>query len=347
MSAQGVARAPFGKTDAGERVTRYTLTNRRGSRACWIDWGATLVALWIPDRAGALADVVLGFDTFDSYAQNEPFFGCTVGRVANRIAGARFELDGVVYPLAANDGANHLHGGIRGFDKALWAARELDVEAGPALRFDHVSPAGDEGYPGTVRVGVSVVLGHDDALRIEYEATSDAATPVNLTNHSYWNLAGSGDILAHELQLDADRYCEVGADLLPSGRVLPVAGTPFDFTTRKPVGRDIQALVPGYDHNFVLADARRLQPARAGVLLDPVSGRRMTLSTSEPGVQLYSGNFLDRVPGKRASLYGRHAGLCLETQLFPDAVHQPAFPSVVLRPGETYRQTTLYAFDTV
>jgi aldose 1-epimerase len=343
---QGISKKPFGVTARGEEVSCYTLTNRRDSVARWIDWGATLTELWIPDRAGVLGDVVLGFDSLEAYERNEPHVGCVIGRVANRIAGARFTLDGVDHPLAANREPNHLHGGWAGFDKALWIAEPLDRLEGPALRFTHTSPDGDEGYPGTLRVELIVTLDHEDALHFEYRAETDAPTPVNLTHHDYWNLAGHGDILSHELLLHADRYTETGEGFIPTGRQLPVAGTPFDFRVAKPVGRDIGQLERGYDQNYVLAEAVRDVAVPAGELFDPSSGRRMTFSTSEPGVQLYTGNFLDGVVGKHGAVHGRHDALCLETQHFPDAVHQPSFPSIVLRPGETYRQVTVYAFGT-
>jgi aldose 1-epimerase len=341
----GVERDRFGTTRDGEAVWRFTLANRRGTRARWITLGATLTELHVADRDGVPADVVLGFDDVAGYESGEnPYFGCTVGRVANRIAGARFELDGVAYALAANDGPNHLHGGRGGFGRALWRGDALACDDGPALRFTHTSPDGDEGYPGTLAVEVDVVLDHQDGLRIEYRATTDAATPVNLTNHTYWNLAGGGDVRDHELRLDAEHYTEVGPGLVPTGRILPVAGTPLDFGARKPVGRDLDRVGGGYDHNFVLAPARRARAVAAGELLDPGSGRRLRFATTEPGVQLYTGNVLDGLAGKRGARYRRHAGLCLEAQGFPDAPNQPGFPSVVLRPGQTYRQTTVYRF---
>lgn len=342
---EGVVRDGFGVASDGRPISRYTLTNRRGSRARVIDWGATLTELWVPDREGTLGDVVLGFDDFGAYERNEPYFGCTIGRVANRIGGARFSLDGVDYRLAANDGPNHLHGGSCGFDKAIWTGREEPGAEGPAVTFEHTSPDGDEGYPGTLSVALTILLDCEDALHLDYRARTDAATPVNLTHHSYWNLAGAGDVLAHELRLAADRYTEAGPQLVPTGRLLPVAGTPFDFRRLKPIGRDIGRLGLGYDHNFVLGDATRAEAVPAGKLRDPASGRCMTFRTSEPGVQLYTGNFLTAVEGKRGAVYGRHAGLCLEAQKFPDALHQPDFPSVILRPGQTYRQKTVYAFE--
>jgi len=339
-----IDREPFGVTRRGEDVARYTLTNHRGSRARLITLGATLTELWVPDRDGRLGDVVLGFDALEAYERDDRYFGCTVGRVANRIAGASFSLDGIEHALAANHGPHHLHGGRVGFDKAVWTARELEDRAGPALRLSHRSPDGEEGYPGAVDVSVTFRLDDGDALSIEYRAKTDAPTPVNLTNHSYWNLSGAGDVLAHGLVLHAEHFTEVDAELIPTGRIAPVAGTPLDFRHAKAIGRDIAGLEPGYDHNLVLADGARAAPAPAVEVSDPASGRRIRMSTTEPSVQLYTANYLDGVAGKGGAVYGRHAGLCLEAQHFPDAVHQPHFPSVVLRPGETYRQVTVYDF---
>jgi aldose 1-epimerase len=339
-----VQRDLFGILGDGAPVERYTLTNRYGSCARWITWGATLTELWVPDPEGVRGDVVLGFDDLASYERNPPHFGCTIGRVANRIAGAAFELDGVRYALAANDGANHLHGGEVGFGRKVWDAEPVAGDGGPALRFSLTSPDGDEGYPGTLRVSLTVRFADDDALHLDYQAETDTPTLVNLTNHTYWNLAGGDDVLGHELTLHADRFTEPAPGLLPTGRVLSVAGGPLDFRSAKAVGRDLAATGSGYDHNFVLADAPRAGAAAAGELYDPVSGRRLGFATSEPGVQLYTANFLRDVRGKRGAVHGPHAGLCLEAQRFPDAIHHPAFPSVVLRPGEVYRQQTVYRF---
>lgn len=340
-----VEREHFGTTVEGDAVSRFTLTNRRGARVRLIDWGACVTELWVPDRDGRFEDVVLGFDTLAEYERNPPHFGSIIGRVANRVARARFELDGTRYRLEANRGAHHLHGGARGFDKRPWQAEPVEHAAGPAVRFERVSPDGEEGYPGRLEVRVTVVLGDDDALRFEYEATADAATPVNLTHHGYFNLAGRGDILDHVLGLRADRVTEVDAELIPTGRLLPVEGSAFDFRRAKPIGRDIAATSGGYDHNFVLSRDAAEAPAPAATLVDPASGRRLTLHTSEPGVQLYTGNSLGGIRGKGGARHHRYAALCLEAQRFPDALHHASFPSVVLRPGETYRQTTSYRFD--
>jgi aldose 1-epimerase len=308
-------------------------------------YGATLTDLLVPDRDGLQADVVLGFDQFARYPVDSPYFGCTVGRVANRISGARFGLDGADYRLAANDGPNHLHGGQVGFDKAVWRA-EAAAEAGSqVLRLVHRSPAGDEGYPGNLDVSVTYRLALDGALSLEYEATTDAPTLVNLTNHSYFNLAGKGDILGHILTLYASRYTEPDAQLTPTGRILPVAGTPLDFRRPAAVGGRLARLdIGGYDHNYVI-DGGPDPLALAAELYEPGSGRAMEVLTTKPGIQLYTGNFLDGLAGKGGAVYQRHAALCLETQYFPDAIHHPAFPSPVLRPGQTYRHTTVHRFS--
>jgi len=341
---QAVEREHFGTTCDGEPVTRFTLTNRGGARACLIDYGACVTELWVRDGGGRLGDVVLGFDTLAEYEQNPPHFGTLIGRVANRIAGAAFELDGVTYRLQANRGRHHLHGGARGFGKRCWRAEPTRHDAGPAVRFERVSPAGEEGYPGRLDVRVTIVLGDDDALRFSYEATTDAPTPVNLTHHGYFDLSERGDVLTQQLWLRADHVTEVDDELIPTGRLLPTAGTAFDFRRAKPVGRDIADTPAGYDHNFVLAPDDPADPAPAALLFDPKTGRRMAVHTPEPGLQLYTGNFLGGIRGKRGVRHPRRSGLCLEAQRFPDALHQANFPSVVLRPGETYRQETSYRF---
>ncbi|MBW2447678.1 MAG: galactose mutarotase [Deltaproteobacteria bacterium] len=333
---------PFGTTRGGEAVQRFTLTNRAGTRACWLSYGATLSELWVPDRTGERADVVLGFDTLREYEAERRWFGCIVGRVANRIADGRFELDGVEYELECNDGTNHLHGGSHGLAEKVWHGHQVARSEGPALCFEVESHDGDGGYPGHLRAEVTYVLGEDDALAIEYRATTDAPTLVNLTNHAYFDLEGAGTTLGHELSLDAASYTEPGPGLIPTGRILPVEGTPLDFRAGKPIGRDLPAVAGGYDHNFVLSDANEARPA--AVAHGPVTGRVMEVSTTAPGLQFYSGNFLDGILGKRGARYGRHAGFCLEAQGFPDAIHHSGFPSVVLRPGETYEQRTVYRF---
>jgi len=341
-----VASDVFGCLADGRPVERFTLDNDLGMVARVMTYGATLVDLLVPDRDGVPGDVVLGFDEFARYPADSPYFGCTVGRVANRIAGARFTLDGADFRLAANDGNNHLHGGQVGFDKVLWTAAVQSGAAGQSVRFSYRSPAGEEGYPGNLDVSVTYTLTGDGVLRLDYAATTDEPTLVNLTNHSYFNLACSGSVLGHILTLHASRYTEPDAELTPTGRILPVAGTPLDFRRPAMLGGRIGRLAGGgYDHNYVI-DRAADDLALCAEVYEPCSGRAMDVYTSEPGVQLYSGNFLNGLAGKGGRAYQRHAALCLETQHFPDAIHHPDFPSVVLRPGETYRQVTEYRFST-
>jgi aldose 1-epimerase len=340
-----IERESWGTTPEGEPVERYTLTNSRGMSASLIPYGAILTALRVPDRHGAPADVVLGFDTLDGYLGDHPYFGSAVGRVANRIARGRFTLNGREYHLAVNNGPNHLHGGIVGFNHRLWTAELV----GDSVRLSYVSPDGEEGYPGTLSSTVTYSLTEENELRLDYHATTDADTPVNLTNHSYFNLAGSGAILDHELTLMADRYTPVDDTLIPTGEIAPVRGTPLDFTTPHAIGARI-ARVPGpapggYDHNFVLNGGGGAL-ALAARVREPGSGRGMEVLTTQPGVQFYSGNFLDgSLAGKGGTRYQKHEGFCLETQHFPDSVNHPEFPSTILRPGETYAHTTIYRFS--
>jgi len=341
-----VQRENFGKLPDGRTVDLYILTNPLGMKAAVMTYGATLVSLEVPDRNGRPADITLGFDSLEGYLGAGPYFGATVGRYANRIGGARFVLDGVTYTLAANDGRNHLHGGIRGFDKVVWKAEPVSEEGAVGVTLSYVSKDGEEGYPGNLSCSVTYLLNEKNELNLRYTAVTDKATPVNLTHHSYFNLAGQGegDILSHELMLNADFYTPVDEGLIPTGEIRSVKGTPMDFTRPKPIGRDI-ALVPGgYDHNFVVngqAGDLRL----AARLHDPRSGRTMEILTTEPGIQFYSGNFLDgTITGKSGKVYGKHYGLCLETQHFPDSPNKPNFPSTILRPGETYRSVTVHRF---
>jgi aldose 1-epimerase len=338
-----ISRELFGRLVDGTAVDRYTLTNRNGIVCKIITYGATITELHVPDRTGRMADIVLGHADLPGYLGHSPYLGAVIGRVANRIAAGRFTLDGTSYRLATNDGPNHLHGGIKGFDKVLWQAR---IVRDDSLQLSYTSRDGEEGYPGTLMVTVTYRLTNDDQLRIEYAATSDKATPINLTNHTYWNLAGGGGVLGHVLTLRASHFTPVDRELIPTGQIAAVAGGPMDFQTPKEIGRDLSALdnqPQGYDHNFVL-DAGR---GAAAELYDPASGRALRVSTTEPGIQFYSGNFLDgSIVGKYGIVYRQHEALCLETQHFPDALHHPEFPSIVLRPGETYRSTTSYAFST-
>jgi len=324
-----------------------------------INYGSILKELRVQDREGKRMDVVLGFDTLDGYLGEHPYFGATVGRVANRIARGAFSLEGKNYALAPNDGPNHLHGGIKGFDKQVWDVPRAGQGLGDVfVKLSYNSADGDQGYPGNLEVTVIYILTHDNILRIEFEAVTDTPTIVNLANHSYFNLAGhdAGTILDHEVMISADRYTPVDVNRIPTGELAPVAGTPFDFTTPKTIGTDIGSLPKlgsddpgGYDHNYVINDADgSLKPA--ATVTDPGSGRVMEVHTNQPGVQFYTGNFLDgSITGKGETVYQKHAGLCFETQGFPDAINKegmPGWPSVILRPGETYRHEVEYRFST-
>jgi aldose 1-epimerase len=341
------ARAVAAQTADGQPVEVFTLTNAHGLRARVITWGATLVEMSVPDRAGKLADVTLGFDAIERYLQPHPQFGNVVGRYANRIGGAKFSLEGKEVKLATNSGRNHIHGGPTGFAKRHWKAEP----AGPrAVRLSYTSADGEEGYPGKLTVAVTYTLTEKDELRLDYEATTDAPTVVNLSNHTYWNLAGRGDVLGHELRLNASRFTAVDRELIPTGTLAPVAGTPLDFTKAKPVGRDLEAAKAadgfgGYDHNYVIDAPKPGDLTLAAEVHDPESGRTMRCLTTEPGVQLYTANHLKDLAGRNGAVYGPHAGLCLETQHFPDSPNHPEFPSTTLRPGETFRSTTIYEFS--
>jgi aldose 1-epimerase len=343
---------PFGTTPSGEPIELYTLRNAKGAEVDIITWGATVTRIAAPDRTGKKADVVLGFDTAEGYTKTHPFFGSIVGRYGNRIGKAKFSLNGVEYTLAKNNDENHLHGGSQGFDKRLWKARPVPSADGQAVEMSYVSPDGEEGYPGTLKASVVYTLTAANGLRMDYRATTDKDTVVNLTNHSYFNLAGegTGDILQHELMIDADRFTPVDKGLIPTGELRPVEGTPFDFRKPTAIGARINAddeqirFGGGYDHNFVLNG----QPGTLrGVVrvTEPSSGRVLEVFTTEPGVQFYTGNFLDgTVRGKAGKVYGRRTGFCLETQHFPDSPNKPSFPSTVLKPGQEYRTTTEYRF---
>lgn len=339
--------AVFGKAADGADVSVWTLTSKSGVTAKVMALGATLIELQAPDKNGKAVNVVFGFDDVAGYqSDRNGFFGCTTGRVANRIAKGKFTLDGKEYRLAVNNGVNHLHGGVkRSLDKVHWKGESIPR----GVRFIYSSPDGEEGFPGKLDIAVTFTLSDKGELRIDYEAKTDKATPVNLTNHSYFNLAGAGadTVLDHELTVDAKEYTPVDEGLIPTGKIAPVAGTPLDFTKPHKIGERIGALVKtptiGYDHNFVLSK-RGAEPTFAARLRDPASGRIMTVSTTEPGVQIYSGNFLTGQKGKDGKTYKQRSAVCLETQHFPDSVNQPAFPSVILRPGQTYRHSTVFAF---
>jgi aldose 1-epimerase len=339
---------PWGTAD-GQPVTLYTLRNARGTFANVADYGCIITELHVADRHGQLDNVVLGFDNLDQYLAGHPYFGALVGRVANRIAGGRFSLDGQQYSLAVNNGPNHLHGGLKGFDKRVWDARPLPPSEGAqAIRFHRLSPNGEEGYPGTLDVIVTYTLTDADELRLDYRASTDRPTLVNLTNHSYFNLAGSGDTLATELWIDADRYTPTDQTLIPTGELRSVRGTPLNFRTPKPIGRDLDQLKPfpgGYDHNLVLNGGGRTL-ALAARAHDLATGRVLEVLTTQPGIQLYNGILLDgTLVGSGGVRYGHFAGFCLETQHFPDAINHPEFPSVVLRPGELFESTTEWRFS--
>jgi aldose 1-epimerase len=347
MKEAKVEKSLFGKLADGTRVYSFTLTNSHSASAKVITYGAILNELWIPDRAGKLADVVLGFDTLEGYIANRPWFGATVGRVANRIAQGKFSLDGKQYSLEINDPPNNLHSGSHDLSHVVWAAEPLKESDGAAVRFSYHSPNGDEGFPGNLDVSVTYTLTNQNELKLNYTAKTDQATPVNLTHHSYFNLDSQPDVLGEILYINADRYTPVNATLIPTGEIAPVRGTPLDFTHPKAIGADIAGMKGdpgGYDHNFVLnGEAGQLQLAARAFA--PSSGREMEVWTTEPGVQFYSGNFLDgSITGKRGVVYGPHSGFCLETQHFPDAVNQPKFPSVILHPGQEYHQETIYRF---
>jgi aldose 1-epimerase len=341
-----IERQAFGRTSDGAAVEMYTLTNDRGLRARIMTYGATLVSLEVPDRTGSAADIVLGYESLDGYIKNSPYFGSIVGRYGNRIAGARFELDGATYKLAANNGKNHLHGGIKGFDRVVWKAEPVRERHAVGIKLSYLSRDGEEGYPGSLSVAVIYFLSDDNELKISYEATTDKATPVNLTHHSYFNLAGEGDVLGHELMINADAYTPVDAGLIPTGEIRPVMGTPFDFTSPHTIGERIAQVEGGYDHNFVLRGGGKGLGLAARVV-DPGSGRTMEITTTEPGLQFYSGNFLDgTITGKGGRVFSKHTGFCLETQHFPDSPNKPDFPSTILRPGQTYKTLTIHKFST-
>ena len=345
-AVESITREPAFTTPDGENVEVFTLTNPHGLRARILSWGATLIEMSVPDRTGKVADVTLGFDALERYAQPHPFFGSIAGRYANRIAKGRFTLDGHACTLATNNGPNHLHGGLRGFDKRNWLG---EPRGNDAVRFTYTSADGEEGYPGKLTVAVTYKLTAANELWIAYEATTDQPTVLNLTNHTYWNLAGNGDVLGHELRLNAAQVTEVDKDLIPTGEFRAVAGTPLDFTKPKAVGKDIAELkgegTPGgYDHNYVI-DGKPGELALAAEVHDPASGRSMRVLTSQPGVQLYTANHLKDVAGRGGQTYGAHAGLCLETQHFPDSPNHPNFPSTVLRPGETFHSLTIHEFS--
>ncbi|MEU3251652.1 aldose epimerase family protein [Streptomyces sp. NPDC006997] len=354
--AKGGGRAPvkslFGTLADGTEVHRWSLANG-GTRMKVLSYGGIVQSLEIPDRRGRYANVSLGFDTIEEYVASSPYFGALVGRYGNRIGQGRFTLDGTTYQLSVNDGDNSLHGGEKGFDKRVWDVEPFTRGTDVGLVLRYTSADGEMGYPGTLRTKATYTLNRHGDWRIDYEATTDKPTVCNLTSHVYYNLAGeaSGTIYDHELSIDASRYTPVDSGLIPTGELARVAGTPFDFRRAKPVGRDIRVAHEqllygkGLDHNWVLDKGSTRRPAHAATLRDPSSGRTMRIATTEPGLQFYSGNFLDgSLVGSGGTVYRQGDGLCLETQHFPDSPNQPAFPSTVLRPGQTYRTTTVHSF---
>jgi aldose 1-epimerase len=346
----GISSRVFGKMPSGETIDLHTLRNAKGAEADITNYGGRVVSLKMPDRSGAMADVVLGFDDLEGYLKPEPYFGAIVGRYGNRIGHAQFKLDRVVYKLAKNDGDNSLHGGNRGFDKVVWTAK---AGPGPALELTYLSKDGEEGYPGNLTAKVVYTLTDNNELKIDYTATTDKDTVVNLTNHSYFNLAGqgNGDILDHQVTINADRFTPVDKGLIPTGELRPVAGTPFDFRQPHPIGERINdqdeqlKFAKGYDQNFVLNRSSEGMVTAARIK-DPKSGRVMEVLTDQPGLQFYTGNFLDgTIHGKGGKVYGQRSAFCMETQHFPDSPNHPNFPSVVLKPGGVYHTTTIYRFS--
>ncbi len=353
-ATRGVVKQNYGALPDGRTAQLYTLTNANGLKATLTNYGAILVSMEIPDRDGKMADVTLGYDTLEGWLSNTSYFGSTVGRYANRIAEGKFSLDGKTYSLATNNNKNHLHGGIKGFDKMLWDAKPAKRAGAVGVEFSYTSRDGEEGYPGNLKTTVTYLLTDKNELRIEFKATTDKATIVNLAHHSYWNLAGdpTKTILDHELMLAADQFLPVDEGLIPTGELRPVKGTPFDFTQLTKIGGRVEAddqqlkFGKGYDHCWVLRNQSR-KVALAATLYDPSTGRAMDLSTDQPGIQFYGGNFLDgTVTGKKGVKYQFRTALCLETQHYPDSPNKPSFPSVVLHPGQTYRHTMVLRFYT-
>ncbi|MBK7870211.1 MAG: galactose mutarotase [Saprospiraceae bacterium] len=348
MPAFSIEKMPFGKVGENE-ITLYKLSNSSGFTVEIINYGAAIVSILAPDKNGEMGNVVLGFDSLSGYLQpGNPYFGCIAGRYANRIAKAQFTLDGATYKLAANNGPNTLHGGLKGFDKVVWNAMENASDSSASLTLTYLSPDGEEGYPGNLSAEVIYTITNDNALQIDYKATTDKATPINLTNHAYFNLAAgkTADILGHELMLTADNYTPVDATLIPTGKIESTKGGPMDFTSAKPIGKDLAQVSGGYDHNFILNKAGN-DLSLAATLYEPTSGRMMEMLTTEPAVQFYSGNFLNgTLTNEDGKAIVKHYGLCLEAQHYPDSPNQANFPNTILKPGETYTQTTIYRFLT-
>jgi aldose 1-epimerase len=346
-----IERSSFGTSSDQHAIEQYTLMNDAGASVSFLNYGATVTSLKVPDKYGKIGDVVLGCNNIEQYENQSPYFGAAIGRVANRIARGMFSIGDHHYALAINNGPNHLHGGFRGYDKRVWNAETIMTTDGPSIRFTLKDPDGCEGYPGNVHVTIIYSLEADNTLKIQYFATTDQPTPINLTNHSYFNLkdAGKTDILGHVMRIHGDHYTPVDSTLIPTGEIAPVKGTPIDFTVAKPIGRDIKAMGGnpiGYDQNVVLSNQSG-KLALAVEVYEPTSGRSMQVWTTEPGVQFYSGNFLDgSIKGKYGDVYHQYSAFALECQHFPDSVNHSNFPSVILEPGEVYRQITEYRFST-
>lgn len=348
-----VSKADYGQLPDGQRADLYTLTNANGMTVKITNYGGIITHLMAPDKNGNFEDVALGFDSLSAYVNGNPFFGALVGRYGNRIAKGKFELDGQTYTLVTNNGPNHLHGGKVGFDKVLWQTEEFKSDEGVGLRMKYVSKDMEEGYPGNLDVTVTYTLADDNSLLIDYKATTDKPTIVNLTNHSYFNLSGKDQtILDHVVQLNADSLVPVDATLIPTGKLIPVAGTPFDFTKPTPIGARIDDLSDeqvknggGYDHCWVINRGNNTGLVKFATVTEPQSGRVMEVATTEPGVQFYTGNFLNGKAQGKGKTYNKRTGFCLETQHFPDSPNQPQFPSVVLRPGEQYHTMTKFTFS--
>ncbi len=347
-TSAGVTKAPFGTLADGKAVDLYTLRNSKGATAKIMTYGGIITSLNMPDKAGKLGDVVLGFDTLASYEKGHPYFGALIGRVGNRIAKGKFTLEGKPYTLATNNGPNHLHGGVKGFDKKVWTAAPVKSAEGPALQLTYVSPDGEEGYPGAVSVKVVYTLTNTNVLRVDYTATTDKATPVNLTQHTYFNLAGKGDVLNYQATFAASHYTPVDNTLIPTGEIEGVKGTVMDFTKPTAIGSRITKVGSGephgYDHNYVKDGGEKF--GFAARVHDPSTGRTVEMYTDEPGFQFYTGNFLDgKLTGKNSVVYKKWSAFCLEAQHYPDSVNQPKFPTIILRPGQTYHQRTEYRFS--
>ena len=335
---------PYGTTADGQDITQFLLSNNKGTSVSIINLGAIVTAIYLPDRDGKTENITLGFDSLAGYEKKGPYFGAICGRYANRIKDGKFELDGKTYQLAQNNPPSHLHGGESGFDKKVWAAEKFSEKDVVGVRLSLVSPDGEEGYPGKLTLKVVYTLNNENELKIDYTATTDKATPINVTNHCYWNLSGAGDgtVLDHELLLNCDKYLPVSDEAIPTGELAPVKGTPMDFTSTHKIGERIDQVEGGYDHCWVVNPAEK-QPALTARAKDPASGRVMEVYTTEPGVQFYTGNFLDGTPASGG--FPKHGGFCLEAQHFPNSPNQPEFPNTILKPGEVYEQTTIHKFS--